>query len=312
MSPVSGSLSMAFLTYEQQRMIARGMKSLVSLANKLSSSSEKPCDQKEMQKDAHCTWEEMKAVENQLEIQKQTIDSQYVGLIDKKSDLNNEMNKRKLSQDLLQIQLKYHEKTNEHAQEMVTTAQKHLCKLTELQEKVRQEEKWHKIARNIALLFMPFSTLMAGIVSAIFQTSLYSAQRADQELQKAIDLYETKVSEYEQNICKCDIEKEETELKIKDDEINIEEIKGKLLKLENVMAKQERFLCSLGLLVGDLEVLETKLEPDADYESAWEVLKKKVVISLEGDQGLLNFLDGQEIRGFVRSLKDIIQSRADI
>ncbi|CAM5159286.1 unnamed protein product [Eretmochelys imbricata] len=311
MSPVSGSLSMAFLTYDQQRMIARGMKSLVSLADKLSSSSEKARDQ-EIQKDAHRAWEEMKAVESQLEIQKQTTDSQYVGLMDKKSDLNNEMNKRKLSQDLLQIQRKYHEKTNEHAQEMVTRAQKHLSKLSELQEKVRQEEKWHKIARNIALLFMPLSTLMAGIMSAIFQTSLYSAQRADQELQKAIDRYETKISEYEQKICKCNSEMEETELKIKDDEIKIEEIKGKLSELENVMAKQEQFLRSLGLLVGDLEVLETKLEPDADYESAWEVLKKKVVISLEGDQGLLNFLEGQEIRGFVRNLKDIIQSRADI
>ncbi|KAG6923772.1 hypothetical protein G0U57_019309 [Chelydra serpentina] len=252
----------------------------------------------------------MKAVENQLEIQKQTIDSQYVGLIDKKSHLNNEMKERKLSQDLLQIQLKYHEKTNEHAQEMVTTAQKHLRKLTELQGKVRQEEKWHKIARNIALLFMPFSTLMAGIVSAIFQTSLYSAQRADQELQKAIGLYETRVSEHEQNICKCDIEKEETELKIKAGEMKIEEIEEKLSELENVMGKQEQFLRNLGLLVGDLEVLETTLK--TDNESAWEILKKKVVKSLEGDQGLLNFLDKQEIRGFVRDLKKIIQSRADL
>ncbi|TFJ96759.1 signal recognition particle protein [Platysternon megacephalum] len=310
--PLSGSPSMAFLTYDQQCMISRGMKSLVSLAEKLSSSSENPGVHKAIQEDAHRAWEEMKAVENQLEMQKQTVDSQYVGLIDKRSHLNSEMIERKLSQDLLQIQLKYHEKTNERAQEMVTTAQKHLRKLTELQEKVRQEEKWHKIARNIALLFMPFSTLMAGIVSAIFQTSLYTAQRADQELQKAIDLYETKVSEYEENICKCDIKKEETELRIKADEIKIEEIKGKLSELENVMVKQEQFLRNLGLLVGDLKVLEEKLETDSDYESAWEVLKKKVVKSLEGDQGLLNFLDRPEIKGFVWDLKKIIQSRADI
>nr|XP_025040024.1 uncharacterized protein LOC106731966 isoform X1 [Pelodiscus sinensis] len=308
--PISGALTMAFLTQDQQSMITRGMKSLVSLARELSSSSVNPDAHKEMQGHARRACEEMKAVESQLESQKHIVDSHYVTLLEKRAHLNNEKSQRELSQALLQIQLKHHANTKAYAQEMLSAAEGHLKELQDLQKEVRKEKNWLKMARTIALLFMPLSTLMAGIVAAIFQTSLNMAQRADRELQKAIDLYNTKISEYKQSLCRYDLEKEEIDVKSHADEKKMEALTRELLELEKTMEKKEQFLRNLSLLVGNLEVLESKL--DIDYETTWEVLAVDVLESLEGDQRLLNFLDGKEIRSLVQDLKKIIKSRAAI
>ncbi|KAH1182800.1 hypothetical protein KIL84_004292 [Mauremys mutica] len=304
---------MALLTRGQQSMIAKGMKSLVSLANNLSVSNKTPDVHKEIREDAHHACEEITEVVEQLEKQLLAIDDQTVDLIDKKSQLNNELNERKLSQDLLQIQLKYSEKTNACAQEMQRTAEKHLGELKEMQKKVRQEEKWHKIARNIALLFMPLSTLMAGIVAAIFQTSLSMAQRAAQELQGAISLYETKVSEYKQNTCKCTIEKEEIEVKIEANKKRIDEINQEhsASPRKDDQKRVRKHVDFLGQLAAEVKIVKSKVQHDSHYDIAWEPLE--TIAEMWGDkdgQEVLDFLDQEEISALVRNLKGITEKRA--
>ncbi|XP_034613568.1 uncharacterized protein LOC117870492 [Trachemys scripta elegans] len=271
---------MALLTRGQQSMIARGMKYLVSLANNLSISNKTPDVHKEIREDAHRACEEMTEVVEQLEKQLLAIDDQTVDLIDKKSQLNNEMNERKLSQDLLQIQLKYSEKTNVCAQEMQRTAEKHLGELKEMQKK----------------------------------TSLYMAQRAAQELQGAIGLYETKVSEYKQNTCKCNIEKEEIEVKIEAnkkriDEINLERSASSRKEDQKRVRKHVNFL---GRLAEEVKIVKSKVQHDSDYEIAWEPLETIAEMWRDKDgQEVLNFLDQEEISALVCNLKEIIESRAD-
>lgn len=157
--PVSGLPTMAASTDNSRLRIARGMESLVSLANKLISPQNTPGFHEEMQENAKHACEEMTAAKEQLENELRTVDSQTVEQADN-LPLNNQLNETKLNLSQLNIQLKYHEETNKYAQEMVMTAKKHLTKLEKLEEKVRQEEKWYTIARNIALVFMPLSTLM--------------------------------------------------------------------------------------------------------------------------------------------------------
>ncbi|XP_074872890.1 uncharacterized protein LOC142024644 [Carettochelys insculpta] len=308
---------MAFLTPDLQRGIAKGLEHLVSLARNMSSSSETPGVHRRVQEDARSALKEMTAVNSQLEKQQRTMDSQAVEVAEKSSTLRKEKHERELSQDLSRIELQYHESTKEHAETIHGTAKSQLEELTKMQKKARREVGWNKIARNIALAFLPFSSLMAGIMTAVFQASLYTAQRAEQELQTAVDFYKTKVCEYEQNIRKCDLEKEKTEQSVKADETRIREIEEELSRLQaNWSEEQDLFLCFLGLLLTELQALPRQLEEEGCWEDAWTTLETVAVEKLEGGEGLLSFWadttrdNGKKIQDLVRELGEILHSRA--
>lgn len=154
-------------------------------------------------------------------------------------------------------------------------------------------------------------------MSAIFQTSLYVAQKTAQELQKAIGLYETKVLEYQNNFSKSNKERDEIIEKIKAEERRCKDIEEKQKNhsdtYRNVQEQQNQLrkhVSFLDQLAGHVETLKSKVE-SCRNETALNILEKIVTQWQDKDgQGLLNVLGGDEIRKHVRKLNETIQFRA--
>ncbi|KYO24116.1 hypothetical protein Y1Q_0022926 [Alligator mississippiensis] len=290
------------------------MDSLVSLIRCLISSQTCPGIHEEIQNHSQNAATAMRTAKEDMEVQLNNAHSQAVELTEKHEQMESEKMENLSSNDQLNLWMIFYQDSEKAAKKMGDTAQEHLDELMKQQKKVAKDEKWHSIARNIALVFLPFSNLMAGIIAAIFQTSLYIAQSAALELQGAIQHQKAKVFEYKEKCDLYDKKKKETQKKMEENKRKIEWIEEEIKKLSG---KQENFgdqindlrnhVQLLGDLLKKVEELELELSDEPDYAEALEVLKKIVTLwQKEKGQKLLNLL-GDRVKKNLKDLKDAIQ-----
>ncbi|XP_006122309.2 uncharacterized protein LOC102458609 [Pelodiscus sinensis] len=339
--PVSGWPTMARASQDDsyEREVSVGLASLVSLAKCLAHEGTDPDKHEKIKGHCRDALGTMKAAEKALEAHRSALSDRIGEGHVQMKELADEQKQKATKLSQLEIQKENCEQTYFRIQDQVTVAETHLQELTTLLRKARREEKCFKALSNITLVLLPLYSLLvsmkffqealqvtdtqplflsASIVTIICQVSMWVAQKAGLELQKAIDQYQVQVSDYRKEGYACDKEKAEIKEKIEVITAGQEKIKeasdelGKLLKvLQEKTLEMEKHKLFVRKLTEKVDTLETYIDDPSDYDFATIVLEEinQLVLSEvgKGGQGSLGFTDKEAIKKMAEELNHVAQ-----
>ncbi|XP_006038901.1 uncharacterized protein LOC102372032 [Alligator sinensis] len=215
--------------------IADGMKPLVSVAKCLQHGGSDT--QAAIPELMNCAFETLRSAKELANDKQNIASSQNQSLLVQREKLGNEKKQKEINLLLFNLDLTYIGQMKQVAQGMRDTAKRHLHELEGELKRVKKEEKWQKIIRNIVMVILPLYTLIVSVqavrealhitdetqssislsvVVAICQASLYVTYKTVKELENAIEHYTNKVFEYNQKV--YTYEKEEGEIRMKMEE----------------------------------------------------------------------------------------------
>nr|XP_025040022.1 uncharacterized protein LOC102458609 isoform X2 [Pelodiscus sinensis] len=322
-----------------EREVSVGLASLLSLAKCLAHEGTDPDKHEKIKGHCRDALGTMKAAEKALEAHRSALSDRIGEGHVQMKELADEQKQKATKLSQLEIQKENCEQTYFRIQDQVTVAETHLQELTTLLRKARREEKCFKALSNITLVLLPLYSLLvsmkffqealqvtdtqplflsASIVTIICQVSMWVAQKAGLELQKAIDQYQVQVSDYRKEGYACDKEKAEIKEKIEVITAGQEKIKeasdelGKLLKaLQEKTLEMEKHKLFVRKLTEKVDTLETYIDDPSDYDFATIVLEEinQLVLSEmgKGGQGSLGFTDKEAIKKMAEELNHVAQ-----